>query len=123
MSKQSRLRHALDERRAGASDTFWGGEEEGWGISHGTRRKREHPATSEAAYETIRPRQVTDKARVRELLRVWPSGATRKEIAVQRRISENTVNGRVAELRAARLVYVSGQRDRCGIVIARQGSP
>ena len=122
--KQSRLRSVLGERRAVMSDECWGREEEGWQVSHGTRRKREHPATSEAAHEAIRRRKVTDKMRILEVLRVsWPSGATRKELAARLHISENTVNGRVAELRAARLVYVSGQRDRCGIVIARQGSP
>jgi len=118
MSKQSRLRHALDERRAGASDTFWGGEEEGWRISHRPRRKTEHPATSESAHEAIRPRKATDKQRILSLLAgLSPcAGRTRKELALRLGISENTVNGRVAELRAERSVEVQGTRARCGIV-------
>jgi hypothetical protein len=108
----------LAARREDASDDFWGTEEEGWQISHRQGCKAEHPATSEAAHEAIRHRKVTDKQRILWILTgISPfEGRTRKELALRLGISENTVNGRVAELRAQRLVEVRGTRARCGIV-------
>lgn len=118
VSKRSRLRHTLAARREDASEDFGGTEGEGWQISHRPRRKTEHPATSESAHEAIRPRKATDKQRILSLLAgLSPcAGRTRKELALRLGISENTVNGRVAELRAERSVEVQGTRARCGIV-------